>query len=218
MDIINNDGINYALARSIFKDITQQLGVILRIPSASISILKPLIIPNGICVKFALNTKTYKKSKNNLTDINNELKKFGNALNDDKNKEILIKQFNKTWNLTSTTQINNINIKYIKSKNRQKNTIEIEMGNNILNTNSSNNSASNDNDVIIEYNNKQIMDDESNNIIYNIDDPKITDIDNPNIESSTEIKDNNDNALQIEGDFRHTTKSSVVNVKTVKVT
>ena len=140
MDITNDNGINYKLARAKFMDIKEKMGTMLRISSASIAILKPLIITDGICIKFILNTKTYKETdnamirKNDLADVNEEINRFKNSINDPKNIERLIKEFNKSWKLDASTKINNIDIKYMESIKRLKNTVQIELENYNMNS------------------------------------------------------------------------------------
>ena len=140
MDIINDKDIEYQAARTKFIDIKRKLGIVLRVSSESIGVLKPLVIPDGICIKFTLNTKTYKETdnakirKNDLSDVNDEINGFKNSINNPKNMERLIKEFNKSWNLDSSTKINNIDIKYMESIKRLKNTVKIEMENYQMNS------------------------------------------------------------------------------------
>ena len=152
MDITNDNDIKYKLARAKFTHIKRKLGTILRISSESITVLKPLVITDGVCIKFILNTKSYKETdnekirKNDLSDVNVEMKKFKDLIIDSKNIETLIKEFNKSWNLNLSTKINNIDIKYIESIKRVQNTVKIELINNDTNSNIPNES----NDIDLE--------------------------------------------------------------------
>ena len=130
MDVTNDNDIKYQLARGKFIDIIKELGIVLRVSSESIGVLKPLIIANGICFKFILNTNTYKKAAN--FGINHAINKFKDSINNSNNMERLIKEFNKSWNLNLSTKINNIDIKYMESIKRKENTVEIEMANNYI--------------------------------------------------------------------------------------
>ena len=169
MDISNNN-INYtrnAAVRSKFKYILRQLSDILTVPSESITILKPFTTSNRVCIKFILNTKTYKESnnqllrKNDLNSINNEVLKVSKLMNDPSNINKLTQQFNKSWHLDETTKIINIDVKYLESKNRQKHTVNIQMQNSSVNNhNNQANIIKSINDPI----NEGIMNNNDNNI------------------------------------------------------
>ena len=167
MDITNDNDINYTLARAKFTHIKRKIGIVLRISSESIAVLKPLVIADGVCIKFIVNTKTYKEidnaniRKNDLSEINHEISKFKDSINDSKNMERLIKEFNQSWNLDASTKINNIDIKYMESIKRKENTVQIELENYNMN-----------NDIQKEGN-------DINSEMMNV-------IDNPNIEGTNE--------------------------------
>ena len=140
MDITNDNDINYKLARAKIVDLKKAFGIVLRVSSESIGVLKPLIISDGICFKFTINTKTSKKTEDTMIR-KNEMNKFKDSMNNSNNMARLIKEFNKSWNLDSSTKINSIDIKYMESIKRSKNTVKIKMDN--LNMNSIQKQANN---------------------------------------------------------------------------
>ena len=113
---IHNDNIDYKSVRS---EIIKKLAIMLRIPVDSISVLKPLIISQGICVKFILNTKTNITGTNSLTNITIELERFKDCINIPLNIKILIKQMNESWKLDGITNITNIDMEYLHQKQKQ---------------------------------------------------------------------------------------------------
>ena len=215
MDIISNANMDYKIIRSKFNKIIQKLGIILRVPKESISMLKPLIIRDGAHIQFIINTTTYKENhndnvyKNDLTDVLKQINDFKEALNkNNKNKEILIKEINDLWKLDNNTNIMNIEIHHKQSKMRKKDTINIKLTKVISASDNdeqiyNNNNNGNDNHVTIggdmegnDINNESDndMDIEGDNITTN-NNNNINDIDNNQINNDNEI------AIQLAGHY-----------------
>ena len=134
MDVETDVKINYKRARSQFNNIMEKIGIILRIPKESISILKPLTISKGMNLKFIINSSTYKEvhneniQKNDLNDVFKQVNDFTQLLHDPTNQQGLITEITDAWGLTTKNiKLNNITIVYKESKMRKKNTVAIQL-------------------------------------------------------------------------------------------